>query len=127
MRASKSKQDLQIEKRTLVHRGTSTIMLRTVLDSSAKRGMSLVRVRKEGSRRQFERSWRLKLSRSCLLEWRDNLALLLDEHSVLYKASRYSVSSGFRWVSREGGRTKGVGSLNKGKGEERAKKSVSER
>lgn len=57
MRASKSKQDLQIERRTLVHRGTSTIMLRTVLDSSAKRGMSLVRVRKEGSRRQFERPW----------------------------------------------------------------------
>lgn len=30
-------------------------------------------------------------------------------------------------MSREGGRTKGVGSLDEGKGEERAKKSVSKR
>jgi hypothetical protein len=80
-------QGLSEKVRTLVHRGTSTIMLRMVLDSSAKRGISLQKPYRHVSSDPWMRDGSTRMSeKRALLEGGDDLALLLDVDSVLCRA-----------------------------------------
>lgn len=68
---------------TLVQRGTSTIMLRMVLDSSANRGMSLPGERAVGGCQRRASGLEQMERVADALEGRDDLVVLLNEDAVL--------------------------------------------